>query len=519
MALIQSTPARVRDLDRHRRRTCRRRRSTLTRSTSSAKRCEEIYLTPRRVDAAARRRLAGVPRPAVVEFEPPADLRQRLEVLPQSYLAERRVPEKLKLATSPATGKQLLDAALKDQSQSSVAGGPLPRPAASRARLGGRPGAGPLGRNQVFAVRGDVDAPTVLLHGTLTNRRGHVVAAAWFSAEFPGFNGSGRPGRGFIQIHADAAEMLAAVGFGASATNPGPVSTRPATESLITAAVDAAADCPGRAVVRPRLRRTKARIGRWSARSRPGSSMPPSWCSACDLKRASYRRRARSSSSPTRWCPTGSWSARCCWSCRRTTPAMSRKDTENGGSAMRSWSAKTGSASTTSPLTPGSESFQAEVLERRKTWDDATRPARRRPDRGSRSSRTTLSVQLAALTSDDDQQPIVTPTDEITALYDSIRTMLGFDRHEFARDHPGRGPRSTTPRGSRPTRRWPSSTPRRSPTHRGPARQGRRRPCSTRTSSTTTHRRSPPWPGCCHTLFVAEDAPAFALVLAGPLGC
>ena len=112
------------------------------------------------------------------EFEPPADLRQRLEVLPQSYLSERRVLEKLKLATSPAKGKQLLEAALKDQSQSSWPEahflGPL-HPvldwAADRALSR-------LARNQVFAVRGDVDAPTVLLHGTLTDRRGHVVAAA-----------------------------------------------------------------------------------------------------------------------------------------------------------------------------------------------------------------------------------------------------------------------------------------------------------------------------------------------------
>ena len=42
-----------------------------------------------------------------------------------------------------------------------------------------------LGRNEVFAVRGDVDDPTVLLLGTLTNRRGQVVSAAWLTVQFP----------------------------------------------------------------------------------------------------------------------------------------------------------------------------------------------------------------------------------------------------------------------------------------------------------------------------------------------
>ena len=32
---------------------------------------------------------------AIVEFQPPRDLRQRLDVLPQTYLRERRVAEQL----------------------------------------------------------------------------------------------------------------------------------------------------------------------------------------------------------------------------------------------------------------------------------------------------------------------------------------------------------------------------------------------------------------------------------------
>jgi ERCC4-related helicase len=225
---------------------------------------EEIYVTPAESTSRNGVNWREYPDQQYAEFEPPADLRQRLEVLPQSYLSERKVLEKLKLATSPAKGKQLLEAALKDQSQSSWPEahflGPL-HPvldwAADRALSR-------LARNQVFAVRGDVDEPTVLLHGSLTDRRGNVVAAAWFSAEFPGLEKSGRPGRAFIQIHADATEMLSAVGFGATATNPGPVSLA-GTESLITAAADSAS-----AVLAGQFsaatQATRARISQWSAR-------------------------------------------------------------------------------------------------------------------------------------------------------------------------------------------------------------------------------------------------------------
>lgn len=110
---------------------------------------------------------------SIVEFVPPLDLRQRLEVLPQTYLAERKVAAKIKLVTSTSRGKALLADALADETGSAWPEahylGPL-HPvidwAADRAMAA-------LGRNQVFAVRGDVEDPTVLLLGTLTNHRGH----------------------------------------------------------------------------------------------------------------------------------------------------------------------------------------------------------------------------------------------------------------------------------------------------------------------------------------------------------
>ena len=170
----------------------------------------------------------------IVELVPPLDLRQRLEVLPQTYLADRKVMEHFKLVTSRARGKALLADALADESDSSWPEahylGPL-HPiidwAADRAMAS-------LGRNQVFAVRGNVDVPTVALLGTLTNRRGQVVASSYLTAEFPNpANLSFCP----ITVYESAIELAAAVGYAEQASNPGPVAGIDMLKPLIATAV------------------------------------------------------------------------------------------------------------------------------------------------------------------------------------------------------------------------------------------------------------------------------------------
>ena len=145
--------------------------------------------------------------------------------------------EKFKLVTSEARGKALLADALSDESGSSWPEahylGPL-HPvidwAADRAMAS-------LGRNQVFAVRGAVDHPTVLLLGTLTNRRGHVVASSYLTAEFPNPN---NPGFCVVTPHESAAAMAAAAGYTGTASNPGAVAGADALQPLIAHAVRSA---------------------------------------------------------------------------------------------------------------------------------------------------------------------------------------------------------------------------------------------------------------------------------------
>src|SRR6266851_926411 len=219
---------------------------------------------------------------SIAEFVPPPDLRQRLEILPQTYLAERKVMTKLKLATSPSRGKALLADALADETGSSWPEahylGPL-HPvidwAVDRAMAA-------LGRNQVFAVRGTVDEPTVLLLGTLTNRRGHVVASSYLTAQFPNPD---NPAFCVITAHNSAADMADAVGFTGASSNPGPVAEVDRLQPLMAHAVRSAGSEMS-AVFAAAEESVTLRVKEWSRRA-------ADWTTEADalIQRADLRQR------------------------------------------------------------------------------------------------------------------------------------------------------------------------------------------------------------------------------------
>ncbi len=110
------------------------------------------------------------PSEQIVELTPPSDLRARLAVLPQSYLADREVTQRLKLATSTVKGQALLEAALRDDTSSSWPAAHYLGPLHPVLDWAGERVLVALGRGEIFAVPGAVDVPNVLLLGTLTNR-------------------------------------------------------------------------------------------------------------------------------------------------------------------------------------------------------------------------------------------------------------------------------------------------------------------------------------------------------------
>lgn len=201
----------------------------------------------------------------IVELTPPSDLRDRLSVLPQGYLKDREVTQRLKLATSTTKGQALLTAALQDDTSSSWPSAHYLGPLHPVLEWAGDRVLSALGRGEVFAVRGDVEGPTVLLVGTLTNRAGQTVAASWiqvgFDLDMPGFPRT--------QMHSSAAEMLAEVGVGAQMTNPGPVADVERLTDLVGPAVTAAEKtlaltfATAEDAARQRVDRWSQRVNRW----------------------------------------------------------------------------------------------------------------------------------------------------------------------------------------------------------------------------------------------------------------
>ena len=176
---------------------------------------------------------------AVAELTPPRDLRQRLGQLPQNYLQYGKVLERLTLATSLEVGNAQLVAAREGKGVAGTAWpeahylGPL-HPvldwASDRALSA-------LGRNQIFVVRGDVDSPTVLLMGTLMNRRGQLISRVFSTAEFPNPN---NPSFCAVKTRANLDFLTSETGLKPGSANPGPVRDASRYHELVPIAVDEA---------------------------------------------------------------------------------------------------------------------------------------------------------------------------------------------------------------------------------------------------------------------------------------
>ena len=211
----------------------------------------------------------------VVEMVPPAGLHHRLAVLPQSYLRER-VQKYLRLATTQAKGARLLAEALGDSSDSSWPEAHYLGPLHPVLDWAGDRVLAKLGRSSVFAVRGDVDSPTVLLLGTLTNRAGRTVSMVCVSAAFPYLDlpgaradlaaGCQPQAVPVAQVHDSPAAMFASAGISHELRNSGPVTDTALLEALISPAVDAA-ESQMKLTVTAASRQARTRVDAWAERA------------------------------------------------------------------------------------------------------------------------------------------------------------------------------------------------------------------------------------------------------------
>ncbi|WP_243106881.1 helicase-related protein [Actinomyces lilanjuaniae] len=212
----------------------------------------------------------------VVELVPPAGLRARLAVLPQSYLKDRHVQEHLLLATSQRKGKALLSQALRDSSDSSWPEAHYLGPLHPVLDWAGDRVLARLGRSSVFAVHGAVESPTVLLLGTLTNLAGRTISLVSVSAAFPFLDlGAAytqlQEGRDLEavpigQVHDSPAAMFAAAGVERERPNADGAPDTALLEALIAPAVDTAEKQMALTVQAAR-EQARARVETWAQRA------------------------------------------------------------------------------------------------------------------------------------------------------------------------------------------------------------------------------------------------------------
>jgi len=200
----------------------------------------------------------------IAELIPPKDLKQRLAQLPQNY-REHGVLDRLKLATTPKVGDAQLRAAKQGKGVDNTTWpeahflGPL-HPvldwASDRALSA-------LGRNQVFAIRGALDAPTVLLMGTLMNRRGQLVSRVFATVVFPVPE---NPSFSLVETHQDLEFLLTETGLKPGTANPGPLDDADALRPLIPRAVEQAAQSM-KLILDQQERTATERLTQWRARA------------------------------------------------------------------------------------------------------------------------------------------------------------------------------------------------------------------------------------------------------------
>lgn len=182
---------------------------------------------------------------AQVELTPTSDLKKRLRVLPQSYIQARGVMEQLVLATSTERAQQSLDAARqgeKSKTKNAGVAGTWPQahflsPLHPVLEWASDRVLSKVLRQQVLAVRAEVDVPTFLLLGTYMNRNGQIVQLSFYEVSMMGSKPMCAP-------VLDVREYLESVGFLSEPMNPGPVELPAENElrEMVSAAVDAAED-------------------------------------------------------------------------------------------------------------------------------------------------------------------------------------------------------------------------------------------------------------------------------------
>ena len=165
----------------------------------------------------------------LLTFRPPADLQRRLEVLPQRYLDERKVLERVKLTAMPSVANESLRQAREATDMvwpevSYLSGRhPVVEWLTDKVLVG-------VGRNEAPVIVADVSGPVFVMQGIYANRRGQAVMVEWLAL-------AGLPDQPYVKPF-DLA--LREAGVHARMANAGADADLAALQALVPAAVAAA---------------------------------------------------------------------------------------------------------------------------------------------------------------------------------------------------------------------------------------------------------------------------------------
>ena len=201
---------------------------------------------------------------AIVGLKPPDDLIRRLASLPQAYLKQRDLARWLRLTPDKTVADRSLQDALNAVAEAGEAGTAWPEVH----YLGPQH---PVldwlsdkilfqsGRNTALALPADVEAPTVLISGLWTNRRGEAIAESWLAATIKGSD---------VQL-APMAETLDAAGVTSGMVNAGWDGDLKEVEAVLPAVLEAATGHlqaemeQQHRTVQTQLDQTSRRLGAW----------------------------------------------------------------------------------------------------------------------------------------------------------------------------------------------------------------------------------------------------------------
>jgi hypothetical protein len=169
------------------------------------------------------------PADQLLSLVPPPDLAARLDVLPQSYLAEQKILSRLKLTADRAVGEEMLRRA-RERTDSLwpevaylCANHPLIEWLTDKVLV-------TFGRNTAPVIVADVPEATFLIQGAYANRRGQPTVVEWMAIDRLPVHPSVRP----------MGEVIRQAGVHPGMTNPHADADLSALTILVPAAVDAA---------------------------------------------------------------------------------------------------------------------------------------------------------------------------------------------------------------------------------------------------------------------------------------